>query len=80
MSRMTQPAPRIPGRRLLHSPGPTPLPDAVLHAMSAQRFVLRRPGLTSSARGFAAAGLGTEGSMAGSLDQGHVPWTWQFTR
>ena len=27
---------RIPGRRLLHSPGPTPLPDAVLHAMSVQ--------------------------------------------
>jgi alanine-glyoxylate transaminase/serine-glyoxylate transaminase/serine-pyruvate transaminase len=30
------PAVRIPGRRLLHSPGPTPLPDAVLHAMSVQ--------------------------------------------
>jgi alanine-glyoxylate transaminase/serine-glyoxylate transaminase/serine-pyruvate transaminase len=29
-------APRIPGRRFLHSPGPTPLPDAVLHAMSVQ--------------------------------------------
>ncbi len=28
--------PRIPGRRLLHSPGPTPLPDAVLHAMAQQ--------------------------------------------
>jgi len=27
---------RIPGRRLLHSPGPTPLPDEVLHAMSVQ--------------------------------------------
>jgi alanine-glyoxylate transaminase/serine-glyoxylate transaminase/serine-pyruvate transaminase len=27
---------RIPGRRFLHSPGPTPLPDAVLHAMSQQ--------------------------------------------
>ena len=32
---MTTPA-RIPGRRFLHSPGPTPLPDAVLHAMSRQ--------------------------------------------
>jgi alanine-glyoxylate transaminase/serine-glyoxylate transaminase/serine-pyruvate transaminase len=31
---MTQP--RIPGRRFLHSPGPSPLPDAVLHAMSMQ--------------------------------------------
>ena len=28
--------PRIPGRRLLISPGPTPIPDAVLHAMSQQ--------------------------------------------
>ena len=28
--------PRIPGRRLLHSPGPTPLPDAVLHALMRQ--------------------------------------------
>lgn len=27
---------RIPGRRLLHSPGPTPLPDEVLHAISVQ--------------------------------------------
>lgn len=27
---------RIPGRRLLHSPGPTPVPDEVLHAMSVQ--------------------------------------------
>ncbi len=28
--------PRIPGRRLLLAPGPTPIPDAVLHAMSQQ--------------------------------------------
>lgn len=34
---------RIPGRRLLHSPGPTPLPDAVLHAMSAQPMDLGDP-------------------------------------
>ena len=34
---------RIPGRRLLHSPGPTPLPDAVLHAMSAQPMDLADP-------------------------------------
>ena len=40
---MTHPAPRIPGRRLLHSPGPTPLPDAVLHAMSAQPMDLADP-------------------------------------
>ncbi len=29
-------ATRIPGRRLLHSPGPTPLPDKVLHALMRQ--------------------------------------------
>jgi alanine-glyoxylate transaminase/serine-glyoxylate transaminase/serine-pyruvate transaminase len=34
---------RIPGRRSLHSPGPTPLPDAVLHAMSAQPMDLADP-------------------------------------
>lgn len=28
--------PRIPGQRLLHSPGPTRVPDEVLHAMSRQ--------------------------------------------
>ena len=28
--------PRVPGHRFLHSPGPTRLPDAVLHAMSRQ--------------------------------------------
>jgi alanine-glyoxylate transaminase/serine-glyoxylate transaminase/serine-pyruvate transaminase len=37
------PNPRIPGRRSLHSPGPTPLPDAVLHAMSAQPMDLGDP-------------------------------------
>lgn len=30
------PITRIPGRRFLHSPGPTPVPDAVLHAMAQQ--------------------------------------------
>ena len=40
---MTKPSPRIPGRRSLHSPGPTPLPDAVLHAMSAQPMDLADP-------------------------------------
>jgi len=39
---MTTPA-RIPGRRFLHSPGPTPLPDAVLHAMSRQPMDLGDP-------------------------------------
>jgi alanine-glyoxylate transaminase/serine-glyoxylate transaminase/serine-pyruvate transaminase len=36
-------SPRIPGRRFLHSPGPTPLPDAVLHAMSVQPMDLGDP-------------------------------------
>ena len=40
---MTNTPPRIPGRRLLHSPGPTPLPDAVLHAISAQPMDLADP-------------------------------------
>src|SRR5512140_2075887 len=35
--------PRIPGRRFLHSPGPTPIPDAVLHAMSVQPMDLGDP-------------------------------------
>lgn len=35
--------PRIPGRRFLHSPGPTPLPDAVLHAMAQQPMDLSDP-------------------------------------
>ena len=35
--------PRIPGRRLLHSPGPTPLPDAVLHALMRQPMDLGDP-------------------------------------
>ena len=36
-------SPRIPGRRFLHSPGPTPVPDAVLHAMSVQPMDLGDP-------------------------------------
>ena len=40
---MNPSSPRIPGRRFLHSPGPTPLPDAVLHAMSAQPMDLADP-------------------------------------
>jgi alanine-glyoxylate transaminase/serine-glyoxylate transaminase/serine-pyruvate transaminase len=34
---------RVPGHRFLHSPGPTPLPDAVLHAMSVQPMDLGDP-------------------------------------
>jgi alanine-glyoxylate transaminase / serine-glyoxylate transaminase / serine-pyruvate transaminase len=35
--------PRIPGRRFLHSPGPTPLPDAVLQALATQPMDLGDP-------------------------------------
>jgi alanine-glyoxylate transaminase / serine-glyoxylate transaminase / serine-pyruvate transaminase len=42
---MTQ-RPRIPGRRLLHSPGPTPVPDEVLHAMLRQPTDLADPYVT----------------------------------
>jgi alanine-glyoxylate transaminase / serine-glyoxylate transaminase / serine-pyruvate transaminase len=35
--------PRIPGRRLLHAPGPSPLPDEVLHAMNVQSMDLADP-------------------------------------
>lgn len=35
--------PRIPGRRLLHAPGPTPVPDEVLHAMLRQPTDLGDP-------------------------------------
>ena len=39
------PFPRIPGQRALHSPGPTRLPDEVLHAMSRQPVDLADPRL-----------------------------------
>jgi alanine-glyoxylate transaminase/serine-glyoxylate transaminase/serine-pyruvate transaminase len=39
------PSPRIPGVRLLHSPGPTHVPDAVVHAMSRQPTDLADPRL-----------------------------------
>ena len=35
--------PRISGRRLLHSPGPTPLPDEVLHALMGQPMDMGDP-------------------------------------
>ena len=37
------PTPRIPGHRSLHSPGPTRVPDEVLHAMSRQPMDLADP-------------------------------------
>ncbi|MGA1316797.1 MAG: pyridoxal-phosphate-dependent aminotransferase family protein [Rubrivivax sp.] len=40
---MITPLPRIPGRRLLHSPGPTPVPEEVLWAMCRQPMDLGDP-------------------------------------
>jgi len=37
--------PRIPGQRFLHSPGPTRVPDAVVHAMSRQPMDMGDPRL-----------------------------------
>ncbi len=45
---MTAPALRIPGHRLLHAPGPSPIPDEVLHAMSVQNMDLADPRVDSS--------------------------------
>ena len=39
----TPPTPRIPGHRFLHSPGPTRVPDEVVHAMSRQPMDLADP-------------------------------------
>lgn len=36
---------RIPGRRLLHAPGPTPVPDEVVHAISRQPMDMADPRL-----------------------------------
>ena len=36
---------RIPGRRFLQSPGPSPVPDEVLHAMSRQPMDMGDPRL-----------------------------------
>jgi alanine-glyoxylate transaminase/serine-glyoxylate transaminase/serine-pyruvate transaminase len=41
-------SPRIPGRRFLQSPGPTPVPDEVLHAMARQPMDLGDPRLDAS--------------------------------
>ena len=40
--------PRIPGRRLLQSPGPTPVPDAVLSAMARQPMDMGDPRLDAT--------------------------------
>jgi alanine-glyoxylate transaminase/serine-glyoxylate transaminase/serine-pyruvate transaminase len=40
-----QPFPRIPGHRFLHAPGPTHVPDEVVHAMSRQPMDMADPRL-----------------------------------
>lgn len=45
---MNSPNPRIPGRRLLHAPGPTPLPDEVLHALTRQPMDLGDPRVSAT--------------------------------
>ena len=39
---------RIPGRRFLQSPGPSPVPDEVLHAMSRQPMDMGDPRLDAT--------------------------------
>ena len=48
MTRSDSEFPRIPGRRLLHSPGPTPLPDEVLHALMRQPMDMGDPRLEAT--------------------------------
>ena len=55
---MTNPLPRVPGHRLLHAPGPSPIPDEVLHAMAVQNMDLADPRVDASIAA-AEAGLRT---------------------
>lgn len=69
---------RIPGRRLLHSPGPTPIPDEVLWAMSRQPMDLADPRvdetIAACERGLKCL-LGTaEGDVFLYISNGHGVW------
>jgi alanine-glyoxylate transaminase/serine-glyoxylate transaminase/serine-pyruvate transaminase len=69
---------RVPGRRLLHSPGPTPLPDAVLHALMAQPMDLGDPRVDETIAA-CEAGLKqllgqTEGEVVFYIANGHGAW------
>jgi alanine-glyoxylate transaminase/serine-glyoxylate transaminase/serine-pyruvate transaminase len=70
--------PRIPGRRLLHSPGPTPLPDAVLHAMSQQPMDLGDPRVDANIAACEAGLLALLNSPASDVffyaSNGHGAW------
>jgi alanine-glyoxylate transaminase/serine-glyoxylate transaminase/serine-pyruvate transaminase len=69
--------PRIPGRRLLHSPGPTPIPDAVLHAMAVQPMDLGDPrvdaNISACERGLKRL-LHTEADVFMHAANGHGAW------
>ena len=68
---------RIPGRRLLLSPGPTPIPDAVLHAMCAQPMDLGDPrvdaNIAAVEQGLKRL-LGTSGEVFIYATNGHGAW------
>ncbi|MBA4175504.1 MAG: aminotransferase [Leptothrix sp. (in: Bacteria)] len=67
----------MPGRRLLHSPGPTPLPDAVLHAMSRQPMDLADPRVDANLAAVEAGLkrlLHTQGDVFLFAANGHGAW------
>jgi len=69
---------RIPGRRFLHSPGPTPVPDEVLWAMARQPMDLADPRVDSTIEACEAGLkrlLGTErGDVFLYASNGHGVW------
>lgn len=69
--------PRIPGQRLLHSPGPTRVPDEVLHAMSRQPTDLADPAVMRLVRSCEAGLkrlLGTAHEVFFFSANGHGGW------
>ena len=74
---MTQPT-RIPGRRFLHSPGPTHLPDEVLDAMHRQPMDLADPRLADTIAACEAGLMRLLGTTTGELfmyaANGHGAW------
>lgn len=68
---------RIPGRRLLHSPGPTPLPDEVQHALTRQPMDLGDPRVSANIaaceRGLQEL-LGTRAEVLFFAANGHGAW------
>lgn len=71
-------SPRIPGRRFLHSPGPTHLPDAVLAAMARQPMDLADPRVAATIEA-CEAGLKrllqtTDGEVFFYAANGHGAW------